>query len=71
MIALKILGVFYKSFDFLLKFAENFNTYMSTLRFKALETLPFKNFRKDNHVEVPVKLSELYCENVFSEETMR
>jgi glutamine synthetase len=44
---------------------------MSTLRFKALETLPFKNFRKDNHVEVPVKLSELYCENVFSEETMR
>ena len=44
---------------------------MSTLRFKALETLPFKNFRKDNHVEVPAKLSELYCENVFSEETMR
>ena len=68
---LKILGVFYKSFDFLVKFAENFNTYMSTLRFKALETLPFKNFRKDNHVEVPAKLSELYCENVFSEETMR
>ena len=69
--SLKILGVFYKSFDFLLKFAENLNTYMSTLRFKALETLPFKNFRKDNHVEVPAKLSELYCENVFSEETMR
>ncbi len=44
---------------------------MSTLQFKALETLPFKNFRKDNHVEVPAKLSELYCENVFSEETMR
>ena len=68
---LKILGVFCKSFNFLIKFAENFNTYMSTLRFKALETLPFKNFRKDNHVEVPAKLSELYCENVFSEETMR
>ena len=44
---LKILGVFCKSFNFLIKFAENFNTYMSTLRFKALETLPFKNFRKD------------------------
>ena len=44
---------------------------MSTLRFKALETLPFKNFRKDNHVEVPAKLSELYCSNVFSEVTMR
>ena len=38
---------------------------MSTLRFKALETLPLKNFRKDNHVEVPMKLSELYYENVF------
>lgn len=44
---------------------------MSTLRFKALETLPFKNFRKDNHVEIPTKLSELFCQNVFSEETMR
>lgn len=44
---------------------------MSTLRFKALETLPFKNFRKDNHVEVPAKLSELYCSYVFSEVTMR
>ena len=44
---------------------------MSTLRFKALETLPFKDFRKDNQVEVPAKLSELFCENVFSEETMR
>ncbi len=44
---------------------------MSTLRFKALETLSFKNFRQDNAVEVPAKLSELYCQNVFSEETMR
>ena len=26
---------------------------MSTLRFKALETLPFKDFRKDNSVEIP------------------
>ncbi len=44
---------------------------MSTLRFKALAELPFRNFRKDNAVEVPKKLSELFCENVFSEETMR
>jgi glutamine synthetase len=44
---------------------------MSTLRFKALETLPFKDFRKDNSVEIPAKLSELFCQNVFSEETMR
>lgn len=44
---------------------------MSTLRFKALETLPFKDFRKDNSVEIPAKLSELFCENVFSENTMR
>ncbi len=44
---------------------------MSHLRFKALETLSFKNFRQDNAVEVPAKLSELFCANVFSEETMR
>ena len=44
---------------------------MSTLRFKALAELPFKDFRKDNFVEVPKKLSELFCENVFSEQTMR
>ncbi|WP_407402835.1 glutamine synthetase III [Chryseobacterium sp.] len=44
---------------------------MSTLRFKALETLPFKDFRKDNSVEIPAKLSELFCSNVFSENTMR
>ena len=44
---------------------------MSILRFKALETLPFKDFRKENNVEVPKKLSELFCENVFSEQTMR
>lgn len=44
---------------------------MSTLRFKALETLSFKNFRTENSVTVPSKLSELYCQNVFSEETMR
>ena len=44
---------------------------MSTLRFKALSELPFRNYRKDNSVEVPKKLSELFCENVFSEETMR
>ncbi|RMZ60939.1 glutamine synthetase type III [Chryseobacterium nematophagum] len=44
---------------------------MSTLRFKALETLPFKDFRRDNSIEIPAKLSELFCQNVFSEETMR
>lgn len=44
---------------------------MSTLRLKALAELPFKNYRKDNAVEIPKKLSELFCENVFSEETMR
>jgi glutamine synthetase len=44
---------------------------MSKLRFKALETLPFQNYRANNHVEVPAKLSELFCQNVFSEETMR
>jgi glutamine synthetase len=44
---------------------------MSHLRFKALETLSFKNFRQDNAVTVPAKLSELFCTNVFSEETMR
>ncbi|TXF76103.1 glutamine synthetase III [Chryseobacterium sp.] len=44
---------------------------MASLRFKALETLSFKNFRQDNAVEIPAKLSELFCQNVFSEETMR
>ena len=44
---------------------------MSTLRFKALAELPFKSYRKENFVDVPAKLSELYCQNVFSEETMR
>lgn len=44
---------------------------MSTLRFKALAELPFRDYRRDNKVEVPKKLSELFCENVFSEETMR
>lgn len=44
---------------------------MSTLRFKALAELPFRNYRKDNAIDVPKKLSELFCENVFSEETMR
>ncbi|MBS1548635.1 MAG: glutamine synthetase III [Bacteroidetes bacterium] len=44
---------------------------MSTLRFKALETLPFQNYRAVNKVEVPAKLSELFCQNVFSEEAMR
>ncbi len=44
---------------------------MSTLRFKALSELPFKNYRKDNSIEIPSKLSALFCENVFSEETMR
>lgn len=44
---------------------------MSTLRFKALETLSFKNFSTENSVTVPAKLSELFCQNVFSEETMR
>lgn len=44
---------------------------MSTLRFKALSELPFRNYHKDNAVEIPKKLSELFCENVFSEDTMR
>lgn len=44
---------------------------MSKLRFKALETLSFKNFRADNAIEVTSKLSELFGENVFSEPTMR
>ncbi len=44
---------------------------MSKLRFNALTELQFKNYRNDNKVEVPAKLSELFCSNVFSEETMR
>ena len=44
---------------------------MSSLRFKALGELPFREYRKDNHVAVPAKLSDLFCTNVFSEETMR
>ncbi len=44
---------------------------MSSLRFKALEQLSFRNFRKENAIEVPARLSELFCQNVFSEETMR
>lgn len=44
---------------------------MALLRFKALAQLPFINYRKDNHVEMPGKLSELFCENVFSKNTMR
>ena len=44
---------------------------MSTLRFKALAELPFRDYRKDNAIEIPAKLSELFCKNVFSEDTMR
>lgn len=44
---------------------------MSILRFKALETLSFRNYRQENAVTVPAKLSELFCQNVFSEDTMR
>ncbi|MBC7557185.1 MAG: glutamine synthetase III, partial [Chryseobacterium sp.] len=44
---------------------------MSRLRFKALETLAFKSYRSENAVEIPGKLSELFCKNVFSEDTMR
>ena len=44
---------------------------MSTLRLNALKELPFRNYRADNYIEVPKKLSELYCEDVFSETTMR
>ena len=44
---------------------------MSTLRFKALAELPFRNYRQDNAIDIPSKLSELFCQNVFSEETMR
>jgi glutamine synthetase len=41
------------------------------LKIQSIRNLPFKDFRKDNSVEVPAKLSELFCQNVFSEETMR
>ncbi|MDO4224529.1 MAG: glutamine synthetase III [Bergeyella zoohelcum] len=44
---------------------------MSTLRFKALAELPFRDYRQSNAVEIPKKLSELFCENVFSVEKMR
>lgn len=44
---------------------------MSTLRFKALAELPFRDYRRDNAIEIPAKLSELFCTNVFSEDTMR
>lgn len=44
---------------------------MSTLRFKALTELPFRDYRKDNAVQIPAKLSELFCTNVFSEDTMK
>lgn len=44
---------------------------MSTLRFNALSQLAYQDYRKNNFVEVPSKLSELFCLNVFSENTMR
>lgn len=44
---------------------------MSTLRFKALSELPFRDYRKSNAIDVPTKLSDLFCQNVFSVETMR
>ena len=44
---------------------------MANVRFKALELLSQKDFRKENAVEVPSRLSELFCKKVFSEETMR
>lgn len=44
---------------------------MSILRFDALSQIPFINYRKDNYVEIPKKLSELFGENVFSEHTMK
>ena len=44
---------------------------MSKLRFNALQTLAFKSYRSENAVEIPSKLSELFCKNVFSEDTMR
>ena len=44
---------------------------MPTLRFNALKQLPFIDYRKDNFVQTPHKLSELYRQNVFSEEKMR
>ena len=43
---LKILGYFVKVSIFYLNLLKNFNTYMSTLRFKALETLPLKTLEK-------------------------
>lgn len=44
---------------------------MSNVRFKALDLLSKKDYRKENAVQVPSKLSELFCKKVFSEETMR
>jgi len=44
---------------------------MSILRFKALSELPFIDYRKENYVKIPKKLSELYCENVFSKYSMK
>ncbi len=44
---------------------------MANVRFKALELLSQKDYRKENAVQVPCRLSELFCEHVFSEETMR
>jgi len=44
---------------------------MSKLRFEALAKLPFIDYRKNNSTEFPSKLSDLFCENVFSETTMR
>lgn len=44
---------------------------MSTLRFNALKTLPFRDYRRENAVQVPEKLSDLFGENVFNENTMR
>ncbi|TWP29892.1 glutamine synthetase type III [Apibacter muscae] len=41
---------------------------MSKLRFYALKKLPYLQPRR---IEIPKKLSELYCEHVFSESTMR
>ncbi len=41
---------------------------MSTLRFNAIEA---SNNRKPLEIKIPKKLSQLFNENVFSEDTMR
>jgi hypothetical protein len=41
---------------------------MSTLRFKALAELPFRNYRQDNFVEVPENFQN-YSAPMYSQNT--